>query len=286
MIQLQTKVNTIPVFYSEEMLADSDSFSPSAGKPKAVVDAWKLAGLPIGLRPIVPATLEDLSLAHDPDFVRAILVGDSANGFGNTREDVARSLPFTNGAMLNAARASLENGIACAPTSGFHHAGYATATMFCTFNGLMVAAIRLLRDQQVRRVLILDCDYHYGNGTDEIIEHLDLANEIENATFGRSFCTPAQADRYLEHLARIAGTFADFDLVLYQAGADAHVDDPLGGILDSDQMRRRDRMVFEAASDARVPLAWNLAGGYQTPISKVVQLHLATMEECARTYSA
>jgi hypothetical protein len=112
MIQLQTKVNTIPVFYSEEMLADSDSFSPSAGKPKAVVDAWKLAGLPIGLRPNVPATLEDLSLAHDPDFVRAILVGDSANGFGNTREDVARSLPFTNGAMLNAARASLEIGIA------------------------------------------------------------------------------------------------------------------------------------------------------------------------------
>jgi acetoin utilization deacetylase AcuC-like enzyme len=234
--------------------------------------------------PIVPATVEDLCLAHDPDFVRAVLAGESPNGFGNTREDVARSLPFTNGAMLNAARASLQSGIACAPTSGFHHAGYASAAMFCTFNGLMVAAIRLLRDQHVRRVLILDCDFHYGNGTDEIIERLDLANEIENATFGRSFCTAAQAGRYLEHLARIAGTFAEFGLILYQAGADAHVNDPLGGILDSDQMRRRDRMVFEAASEARVPLAWNLAGGYQTPVSKVVQLHLATMEECARAY--
>jgi acetoin utilization deacetylase AcuC-like enzyme len=283
-IQLQTKVHTIPVFYSDDMLADSDSFSPSARKPKAVVDACKLAGLPIEQWPIVPATVEDLCLAHDPDFVRAVLAGESPNGFGNTREDVARSLPFTNGAMLNAARASLQSGIACAPTSGFHHAGYASAAMFCTFNGLMVAAIRLLRDQHVRRVLILDCDFHYGNGTDEIIERLDLANEIENATFGRSFCTAAQAGRYLEHLARIAGTFAEFGLILYQAGADAHVNDPLGGILDSDQMRRRDRMVFEAASEARVPLAWNLAGGYQTPVSKVVQLHLATMEECARAY--
>jgi acetoin utilization deacetylase AcuC-like enzyme len=283
-IQLQTKVHTIPVFYSDDMLADSDSFSPSARKPKAVVDACKLAGLPIEQWPIVPATVEDLCLAHDPDFVRAVLAGESPNGFGKTREDVARSLPFTNGAMLNAARASLQSGIACAPTSGFHHAGYASAAMFCTFNGLMVAAIRLLRDQHVRRVLILDCDFHYGNGTDEIIERLDLANEIENATFGRSFCTAAQAGRYLEHLARIAGTFAEFGLILYQAGADAHVNDPLGGILDSDQMRRRDRMVFEAASEARVPLAWNLAGGYQTPVSKVVQLHLATMEECARAY--
>ncbi|MEX2149686.1 MAG: hypothetical protein WD793_05700 [Steroidobacteraceae bacterium] len=277
---------TIPVFYSDEMLADSDSISPSARKPKAVVDAWKLAGLPIELRPIVPATVEDLCLAHDPDFVGAILAGEFANGFGNTREDVVRSLPFTNGAMLNAARASLATGIACAPTSGFHHAGYATATMFCTFNGLMMAAMRLLRDQLVRRVLILDCDYHYGNGTDEIIEFLDVANAIENATFGRTFHTEPQAERYLAHLEHIASTFADFDLVLYQAGADAHVDDPLGGILDSDQMRRRDRMVFEAASAAGVPLAWNLAGGYQVPVSKVVQLHLATMEECARAYTA
>lgn len=277
-------MHAIPVYYSEEMLADSDSFSPSARKPKAVVDAWNLAGLSIELRAIVPATVDDLSLAHDPDFVRAVLAGKSENGFGNTREDIARSLPFTNGAMLNAARASLETSVACAPTSGFHHAGYTTATMFCTFNGLMVAAIRLLRDQQVRRVLILDCDYHYGNGTDEIIEHLDLANEIENATFGRSYHTKSQAGRYLAELERVAGTFADFDLVLYQAGADAHVDDPLGGILDSDQMRCRDQMVFDAASHAGVPLAWNLAGGYQEPISKVVQLHLATMKECARVY--
>ena len=276
----------IPVFYAEEMLADSDSRSPSARKPKAVIDAWRLAGLPIELRPIVPATVEDLSLAHHPDFVRSVLAGESENGFGNRREDVARSLPFTNGTMLNAARACLTTGIACAPTSGFHHAGYATATMFCTFNGLMVAALRLLRDQQVRRVLILDCDYHYGNGTDEIIERLNLANEIENATFGRSFHSAPQAERYLAHLAHIASTFTDFDLVLYQAGADAHVDDPLGGILDSDQMRRRDRTVFEAASAAGVPLAWNLAGGYQVPVSKVVKLHLATMEECVRAYSA
>ena len=33
-----------------------------------------------------------------------------------------------------------------------------------------------------------------------------------------------------------------------------------------------------------MPLAWNLAGGYQDPISKVVSIHMATMEECAQAY--
>jgi acetoin utilization deacetylase AcuC-like enzyme len=57
--------------------------------------------------------------------------------------------------------------------------------MFCTFNGLMVAAVGLLRARRVRRVLVLDCDFHYGNGTEEIIDRLGLASEFENATFGR-----------------------------------------------------------------------------------------------------
>jgi acetoin utilization deacetylase AcuC-like enzyme len=279
-------MQAIPVFYSDELLADSDTRSPSASKPKPVVAAWKGAGLSIDVQPIIPATVEDLCLAHDPEFVNSILACKAENGFGNHRPDVARALPYTSGAMLGAASLALRCGIACAPVSGFHHAGYATASMFCTFNGLVVTAVKLLRERQVKRVLILDLDFHYGNGTDDIIEQLNLGAEIDNETFGRWYCTSAQASRYLEHLARVVKTFARYDLVLYQAGADLHVDDPLGGVLDTDQMRERDRIVFEAARQTGVPLAWNLAGGYQEPVSKVIRIHAATMEECARVYAA
>ena len=274
----------MPVFYAEELLANSDSRSPSAGKPKPVVAAWERAGLPIELRPVVPATVEELCLAHDRAFVQAILLGEAENGFHNRRPDVARALPYTTGALLGAAEAALECRIACAPVSGFHHAGYATAQMFCTFNGLIVAARKLLEAQRVKRVLILDLDFHYGNGTDEIIERLGLEQQIENATFGSWYCASAQADKYLEHLSRVIATFQDFDLILYQAGADLHMDDPLGGVLDSAQLRERDRRVFEGAQRAGVPLAWDLAGGYQEPLSKVLAIHLATMEECVRVY--
>ncbi len=278
-------MNLVPVFYNDELLAESDSRSPSAGKPRPVVDAWVAAGLPIELRPVVPATIDELCLAHDPEFVRSILTCETPNGFGNQRADVARSLPYTSGAILGAASRALETGIACAPVSGFHHAGFATATMFCTFNGLMVTAVKLLRAQRVAKVLILDCDYHYGNGTDEIIGRLGLASSVENLTFGRSYRTKSQAAMYLGELERSCTRFREFGLVLYQAGADLHVDDPLGGVLDSVQMRQRDRIVFTAARAASVPLAWDLAGGYQVPVSKVVGLHLATMEECVRAYA-
>jgi acetoin utilization deacetylase AcuC-like enzyme len=77
-------------------------------------------------------------------------------------------------------------------------------------------------------------------------------------------------------------------LVLYQAGADTHVDDPLGGLLTTEQMRERDRIMFSVAHELGIPLAWNLAGGYQVEpdgsIPKVVQLHLNTFEEALKVW--
>jgi acetoin utilization deacetylase AcuC-like enzyme len=275
----------IPVFYSDKALADSGSFSPSAGKPKHVVESWQAARLPIEIHSVDPATVEDLCLAHDRGFVTSILECTALNGFGNKRPDVARSLPYTTGAMINAACSALEDGVACAPVSGFHHAGYSSAQGFCTFNGLMVTAIKLLRQKKLTKVLILDLDQHYGNGTDDIIEHLGLESVVTNLTFGAWYGAPEDALAYLAQLRTEVQKFMEYDLVLYQAGADLHVDDPLGGVLDSDQLRERDRMVFESASSAGVPIAWNLAGGYQDPISKVVRIHHATMEECVRAYT-
>jgi acetoin utilization deacetylase AcuC-like enzyme len=277
-------ISRIPVLFSDAAVADNDSFSPSAGKPRAVVAAWRALDLPIELQAIVPVTVDELQGAHDRKFVENILSCRTENGFGNRSADVARSLPYTSGAMLCAARTALAGGIACAPVSGFHHANYASAGGFCTFNGLMVTAVRLLADLKQRRILILDCDMHYGNGTDDIIERLKLDAEVENLTFGRWYATPAQGERYLEHLEREVRRFKDFDLVLYQAGADVHVDDPLGGVLTTGQMNRREEIVFGAAQAAGVPLAWNLAGGYQQPLSKVIDLHVQTMRACARVY--
>jgi acetoin utilization deacetylase AcuC-like enzyme len=279
-------LDSIPLFYSERMLAETDSFSPSAGKPRHVLAAWREAGLPISMHDFVPASELDLGLAHDPVYVRGILDGMLPNGFGNHSLEVAGSLPYTTGAMMAAARTALSSGCACAPASGFHHADYDSADGFCTFNGLVVTARKLLAEGAVKRVLILDCDMHYGDGTDRILKRLAVGPSVTNATFGRWFHRPSEGRAYLQRLSETVVRFDSYDVVLYQAGADVHVDDPLGGVLTTQQMIERDRIVFDAARAQGTPIAWNLAGGYQEPLAKVIELHVNTMRECVKVFGA
>jgi acetoin utilization deacetylase AcuC-like enzyme len=277
---------SIPVCYSERMLAETASFSPSAGKPRHVLAAWQREQLPMSLHVAQPVEPIDLHLAHDPAYVSGILTGTVANGFGNKSPAVARSLPYTSGAMLGAARLALDTGCACAPVSGFHHANYDSSGGFCTFNGLIVAARKLITEGLVNRVLIVDCDMHYGDGTDQIVKKLGLRESITNVTFGRWFHEPQQAAAYLDRLRDVTATFKDFELVLYQAGADVHVDDPLGGVLSTDDMIERDRRVFDTARSTGTPIAWNLAGGYQEPLERVIALHVNTMRECVDAFGS
>jgi acetoin utilization deacetylase AcuC-like enzyme len=58
------------------------------------------------------------------------------------------------------------------------------------------------------------------------------------------------------------------------------VDDPLGGYLTTEQLLERDRLVFRGAALHGIPVVWNLAGGYQDPVEKVVAIHANTMQAC------
>jgi len=252
----------LPVFFTPKMVAPSGSYSPSALKPAQVVASWQARGLPIAIMEPAAASLAELASAHDEAHVRAILACDKPNGFGNCSPAVATSLPYTTGAKLSAARHVLvHGGAASAPCSGFHHAGFGTVEGFCTFNGLMVTACVLRAEGRVRRVGILDCDMHFGNGTEQIIGQLQARAWVDHFTAGLDHQSPHDADRFFEQLPGIVDRMADCDLVLYQAGADPHIDDPLGG---------------------------NLAGGYQKEpdgsIPRVLEIHDNTAIECVRAF--
>ncbi|RYZ05642.1 MAG: hypothetical protein EOO73_19315 [Myxococcales bacterium] len=281
----------LQAFYSTEMVSDSGrGASPSDHKPRDVAEALGLTSWPVELVPPQPSTLDDLCRVHDPSFVVDVLELRRASGFGTTSPSVARSLPYTCGSFYCAAVSALREGICASLSSGFHHAGPKGARGFCTFNGLMVATARLLATGQARKVAIVDCDYHYGDGTQAILESLSLQEQVLHETFGLTYKRPEQAEGYLSHMRSLRSKLAAFkpDLVLYQAGADTHVDDPLGGLLTTEQMRERDRIMFSVARELSLPLAWNLAGGYQVEpdgtIPKVVQLHLNTFEEALKVW--
>lgn len=283
-------LTSVPVFYRPEMVAQGASnASPSAGKPARVVADWQKRDLPIRVLDFEPVTADTLCLAHDRTYVRGVLDGTGLNGFGNRKPQVAASLPYTSGSMLAAAREALDNGfVACAPVSGFHHAGFAGGGGFCTFNGLVVTAQALKAEGRVTRVGILDLDQHWGDGTHEILHHLRL-RWISHHSPGPEEPRATEARRYLKRLPGIVGGFHDCDLLLYQAGADAHVDDPLGGWMTSAQLAERDQIVFEVAATVGVPVAWNLAGGYQVEpdgsIEPVLAIHRRTLRACADVFT-
>lgn len=283
----------IPVFYrSEQSSTAAVDFSPSAGKPKLVVADWLSRpeiARHIKIQSFPPATDAVLCGAHDPAYVQGVLSGKIENGFGDTSAEIAASLRYTVGSVVSAATHVLSGPhgsglrVAVSPTSGFHHAGYDFGGGFCTFNGLLAAAVRVHALGLAKRILILDMDQHYGNGTDNIIKKLGL-DYVDHLTATRSYRTAAQALACADLSTNEAVRAGRYDLVLYQAGADIHVDDPLGGLLTTGQMIERDRLVFQGCAKHGIPLVFVLAGGYQRDenggIAPVLTLHRNTMKEC------
>ena len=277
------------IFYSHKQTARANvSFSPSAGKPIKVMDRWLKRGLITHDQIVspVPVSRTEFGYAHDPKYVKGVLDGTRSNGFGNCDIETANTFPWTTGSMVTAAIHALQwREVAVSPTSGFHHAGYSSGGGFCTFNGLVVAAIKLYDECGAGSVGILDLDEHYGNGTDDIIEHQGLDFIDHYTVGGDSNASEENAEKWLIDLPSILEiNFEDSDVVLYQAGADLCVDDPLGGTLTVEQMQRRDAIVFDTLDAMNVPVAWNLAGGYQEDFEKVLDIHENTMIECTRVH--
>ena len=276
---------SIPVFFTPRMVANAKSFSPSPMKPGKVVNSWLELDVPAQRIEPGPVTRDDFVRVHAPNFVDAIFSLELENGCGTRDSAFAESLRWTSGAMLAAAQRAMANGqVAVAPVSGFHHAGFNFCGGFCTFNGLMVAAGALFHSGRARRVGILDFDQHWGDGTQHIMERLGWQSQVVHYSPVRDFSRRETARAFLLAIPKLMERFATCDVVLYQAGADPHVDDPLGGWLTTDQLFERDQAVFETLRAMRIPIAWNLAGGYQEPLRRVLDIHDNTMRACGTVF--
>ncbi|PQO23185.1 acetylpolyamine amidohydrolase [Rhodobacteraceae bacterium WD3A24] len=135
-----------------------------------------------------------------------------------------------------------------------HHAGRGFAGGYCYINNAAVAA-QALRDHGVRRVAILDIDYHHGNGTQEIfygrgdvfvasihadprmefpyfLGHADERGEADGAETTLNVPLPHETDwsawsSGLEEACRAVAAFAPDSLVV-SLGTDTYRGDPLG----------------------------------------------------------
>ena len=261
-----------------------------------------------------PVTEADLRRVHTAEYIAAIQTGEP-RALAESQKfpwspELYPSVCLTGGGCLAAARQALRDGVSAAVVSGFHHACADHGEGFCTFNGLIVALDALHAAGEIRTAAVLDMDLHYGNGTAQLaasrphVFALSLygndywANDFfrdvterhhEDGENHRSFALPAGCDRatLLQIMDAALPLIAERrpDLLIYQAGADPFREDPYSPLaLDHDDLLARDRRVFEFAKAHAIPVAWVLAGGYTSDVSKVVRVHLNTFQAWREIY--
>ena len=253
-----------------------------------------------------PAGRTDLWRTQCPAYVDAVAAGtlDAAavRVLGLTWSQVLanRSFLAVNGTLL-AAREALRHGLACHAAGGTHHAHHGHGAGYCVFNDLAYTAVRLADEGAVRRVLILDCDVHQGDGTARILAdwpdlftcslHCKANYPARKATSDLDVEIERHADDavYLDILAatlRRLEAMITPDLVLYDAGVDIHEADRLGLLRVSyDGIRKRDAMVLRHFRSRGIPVATVIGGGYGTDLDEVAYRHSLVFHTAAAEHA-
>jgi len=278
----------------DERYSVNAAYTNSTLKQAHVVHAALDEGL-LELRPVAfnaGLTWADIACVHNAAYVNAVRTGSprilaESQGF-DWSPAFAESVALIWNGHVAACRRALDEKVVFHPVSGAHHADRDTGSGYCTFNFLVGAGRRLLDDGSIRRVLVIDLDFHQGNGT-----HALVADDERFALFdiaGANWIGEFEGERHLyqvvsgpeeyrAQLGRLPAAIDGFepDLVQYQAGMDCHERDPVGGIddVDEDFLAERDRFVIKEVARRRIPLVINLAGGYQEDGTSV-RLHVQT----------
>lgn len=289
----------VRVFYDPAYVVSAYSFDTTR-KAKWIADSLEAAPIPgIELTSPEPLSAEQLELIHDPSYVRAVRTGEPRT--------LAESQGFvwdpgfwtmvcaSNGGVVAAARAALQSGVSGSLSSGLHHARRSRGAAFCTFNGLVLAAVDALA-AGAGSVLILDLDAHCGGGTVSLIARDPRVWQVDvSVSF---FDTYDSQKRFLlrlvessrEYLSVIEEVLQEvrrrgprFDLCLYNAGMDPFEGCLIGGLegITRQTIAARERMVFDWCRDRRIPVAFVQAGGYvgaRLDEKGLVGLHRLTLE--------
>jgi len=248
--------------------------------------------------PAPRATLEQLQLAHAPEYWERLLELEPAPEPGENRVAADPDTFLSAGSIDATLRGSgaacfaidqifagkVKNAF-CAIRPPGHHAGVETAMGFCLLNHAAVATRHALTTHGVQRVAILDFDVHHGNGTQAIFEASPEVLYISSHQMplypGTGYPAETGCGNIL-NLPLVPGAGSvEFraawsghgltalehfgpDLIVISAGFDAHERDPLGQIelQDEDYGWITSEICAYAASACGGRVVSILEGGY------------------------
>ena len=136
----------------------------------------------------------------------------------------------------------------CAVRPPGHHAEKDKAMGFCIYNNVAVGANYLIEKYKYNKVAIIDFDVHHGNGTQDIFFNNEKVlyisthqypyypgsgSEKETGKFNNILNIPLEAgttaEQFLNAYENVLKKLKEFkpEFLLFSAGFDAHIDDPL-----------------------------------------------------------
>ena len=248
-----------------------------------------------------PAGADDAAIlrAHTTPYLQKVVTGTLSvaevrrMGFPWSPELVERSRR-SSGATIAACQAALGCGYGANLAGGTHHAGPDWGQGFCVFNDAAIAARTMQAQGHLKRVIIIDCDVHQGNGTAAILaddasiftfsihgaknfpfhkEESDLDIALADDTADKPYLNALE-----QGLSR-ALELAQADLAIYIAGADPYKYDRLGRLaLTKAGLAQRDKMVFDYCQAYHLPVAIVMGGGYAPNVDDIVDIHFQTLQ--------
>ena len=197
------------------------------------------------------------------------------------------------GGTREAVAIAASGGWAANLSGGFHHARPNRAHGFCLINDVALAIEALRSKGERRRIAIVDLDAHQGDGNaaafqgdtevvtlslheEALFPHPKLASTID---VGLPSNTGDDAyGKYVEAALRVLGRQIKPEIVIYVAGVDPHVDDPLSSLrCSADGLRRRDERVARFAREMGAGLVVLPAGGYTSASPKLSAAGMAAI---------
>jgi len=287
------------LLYTHAACADHHTGDRHPESPDRLRSVWAAlagAGFDRLVRREAPeASRAQLSLAHRPDYVDAVLAAIPETGRRHLDPDTVVS-PASGAAALRGAGAVVaavdaimtERDVGnafCAVRPPGHHAERARSMGFCLFNNVAVGALHARAKHGLRRPAVIDFDVHHGNGTQHMFENdEDLfyasshqapfypgtgaksetgAGNIVNAPLAAGAGSVEFRAAYEDDILPALRAF-DPDILFVSAGFDGHADDPLAQLrLTEDDYRWITRELLAVAKErcgGRVVSA--LEGGY------------------------
>ena len=243
--------------------------------------------------------MANLMTVHTQRYSKGIMSGELGD-----RELRKLGLPWSKGlavrsrlavqGTINAALMALQDGISGNLAGGTHHAMPDFGEGFCVFNDVAVAINVLQQSMWARKILVIDCDVHQGNGTAAICKDNDdvftfSVHGAKNYPFKKPPSTvdiglpDETADSaYLQTLGdALDDIFKRFDpdLVFYLGGIDPLETDHFGRLsLSKEGLKQRDRTVIRKVVGADVPIVLLLSGGYAPTLEQTVKAHALMYE--------